>query len=68
MNKLNLPDNIIRLRRKKKLTQEELADFMKQYLPTIKRPKYIEFVENLPRNSVGKLILKEVEGMKSNIL
>lgn len=28
MNKLNLPDNIIRLRRKKKLTQEELADFM----------------------------------------
>lgn len=49
-------------------TAEELADFMKQYLPTIKRPKYIEFVENLPRNSVGKLILKEVEGMKSNIL
>lgn len=28
MNKLNLPDNIIRLRHEKKLTQEELADFM----------------------------------------
>ena len=28
MNKLNLPDNIIRLRHKKKLTQEEVADFM----------------------------------------
>lgn len=28
MNKLNLSDNIIRLRREKKLTQEELADFM----------------------------------------
>ena len=28
MNKLNLPGNIIRLRHEKKLTQEELADFM----------------------------------------
>lgn len=28
MNKLNLSDNIIRLRHEKKLTQEELADFM----------------------------------------
>lgn len=28
MNKLNLSDNIIRLRHKKELTQEELADFM----------------------------------------
>ena len=28
MNKLNLPENIIRLRRERKLTQEELADFM----------------------------------------
>ena len=28
MNRLNLPDNIIRLRHEKKLTQEELADFM----------------------------------------
>ncbi len=28
MNKLNLPENIIRLRHEKKLTQEELADFM----------------------------------------
>ncbi|MDE7310141.1 MAG: helix-turn-helix domain-containing protein [Eubacterium sp.] len=28
MNKLNLPDNLIRLRHEKKLTQEELADFL----------------------------------------
>lgn len=28
MDKLNLPENIIRLRHEKKLTQEELADFM----------------------------------------
>ena len=28
MNKLNLPENIIRLRHEKKLTQEELADFI----------------------------------------
>lgn len=28
MNKLNLPDNLIRLRHEKHLTQEELADFM----------------------------------------
>lgn len=29
MNKLNLPDNLIRLRHEKRLTQEELADFMR---------------------------------------
>ena len=28
MDKLNLSENIIRLRHEKKLTQEELADFM----------------------------------------
>ena len=28
MNKLKLSDNIVRLRHEKKLTQEELADFM----------------------------------------
>lgn len=28
MNRLNLPDNLIRLRHERKLTQEELADFM----------------------------------------
>ena len=28
MNKLNLPENLVRLRHEKKLTQEELADFM----------------------------------------
>lgn len=28
MNKLNLPENIVRLRHEKKLTQEELAEFM----------------------------------------
>lgn len=48
----------------REVNPEELSQFMKQYLPTIKRPKYVEFVEKIPRNSVGKLVLKDVEAMK----
>ena len=44
-------------------TEEELKEFAKTLLPTIKQPKYYRFVEEIPRNSVGKLLIKEVQKM-----
>lgn len=51
----------------KPATAQELSDFMKEYLPTIKRPRYIGFVEKIPRNSVGKLLLKEAEALHPQV-
>ena len=41
-------------------TVESISSYLAKYLPTIKQPKYISFVDAIPRNSVGKLLLSEV--------
>lgn len=49
-------------------TAQSLSAFLAEHLPTIKRPRYISFVERIPRNSVGKLLLSEVRAMHSEEL
>jgi acyl-CoA synthetase (AMP-forming)/AMP-acid ligase II len=38
------------------LTGEELQHFCSQYLADYKIPKYIRFIDELPKNSLGKVI------------
>ena len=38
------------------LTKGEITDFCKQYLTGYKLPKYIEFVDELPKSPVGKVM------------
>lgn len=40
--------------------EAELRDFVAPLLATYKRPKSIEFMEELPRNTVGKLLKREL--------
>lgn len=50
------------VKRDKSLTKEELMDFCKQNMTGYKVPKHVEFVEDLPKSNVGKIlrrILKE---------
>ncbi len=50
------------------LTEEEVLEHCKENLTGYKRPKYIEFIEELPKSNVGKIlrrILKE-EDQKKN--
>ncbi|WP_053404770.1 AMP-binding protein [Persicobacter sp. CCB-QB2] len=50
------------------LTKEEIFTYCKAHLTAYKRPKHIEFLEELPKSNVGKILrrkLKEYEERKS---
>ncbi len=42
------------------LTQDEVMAFLKQQLTSYKMPKYIEFVSELPKSAVGKILRREL--------
>jgi acyl-CoA synthetase (AMP-forming)/AMP-acid ligase II len=42
------------------LTEEDLAAYCKENLTGYKRPKYIEFRDNLPKTNVGKILRREL--------
>ena len=44
-------------------TPEEIIDFCKQNLVKYKVPKYVEFVDDLPKSAVGKILRKELRRM-----
>jgi len=51
-----------------KATEEEMIEYCRANMATYKKPKYIEFSNTLPRNTVGKVLkyqLKQKEGLKS---
>ena len=37
------------------LTEEEITEYCKNKMPSYKKPRYIAFLSDLPRNSIGKL-------------
>ena len=51
------------------LTEEELREYCEHELTGYKKPKHIEFVDELPKSNVGKILrrkLKEMEEAKAN--
>ncbi len=42
------------------ITKDEIFAYIRKHLARIKQPKYVEIVDALPRNSVGKVLLAEV--------
>lgn len=42
------------------LTEAELKQFLKEHLTGYKRPKYIEFRDELPKSNVGKILRREL--------
>jgi long-chain acyl-CoA synthetase len=42
------------------LSAEDLSEFLKPLLASYKRPRLIEFVEELPRSTVGKILKREL--------
>lgn len=42
------------------LAEEDLADYCKQNFTAYKRPKYIEFRDDLPKSNVGKILRREL--------
>lgn len=42
------------------VTEEDLANYCRQNFTAYKRPKYIEFRDNLPKTNVGKILKREL--------
>ncbi|SEB63859.1 long-chain acyl-CoA synthetase [Nitratireductor aquibiodomus] len=48
------------VRKDANLTEEDLKKFCKENLTGYKRPKYVEFRDELPKSNVGKILRKEL--------
>lgn len=48
------------VRRYNKVTADALIEFGRQHLIGYKRPRHVEFVDSLPKSSVGKVLRKEL--------
>jgi long-chain acyl-CoA synthetase len=46
------------------MTDGEVVDYCKENLVKYKVPKYVEFVEELPKSAVGKILRKELRQME----
>ena len=44
----------------KSLTEQEIKDYCKEDLTGYKRPSYIEFIDELPKSTVGKILRHEL--------
>lgn len=51
---------IVVVRSEATLTEEDVAKFCEQQLTGYKRPKYIEFRDELPKSNVGKILRREL--------
>ena len=43
-----------------KASEQEIIDFCKQYLASYKKPKSVDFVDELPKSSYGKILKREL--------
>jgi long-chain acyl-CoA synthetase len=48
------------VRRDPNLTKEQLLEFCKEQLTAYKKPRYIEFRDDLPKTNVGKILRREL--------
>jgi long-chain acyl-CoA synthetase len=49
------------------VTEKELLDFGRKQLTGYKRPRHVQFVDELPKSNVGKILRKElrkIEGLE----
>ena len=46
------------------VTEQELLDFGKKQLTGYKRPRHVQFVDELPKSNVGKILRKELRKME----
>jgi long-chain acyl-CoA synthetase len=46
------------------LTREELVEFGRENLTGYKRPRYVEFMDELPKSNVGKILRRELRDSK----
>ena len=47
------------------LTEQDVREFCKENLTGYKRPRYIEFLDELPKSNVGKILRRELRDLKA---
>lgn len=52
------------VRQDNSLTTEEVLDYAKEHLTGYKRPRYVEFIDELPKSNVGKILHKDLRKME----
>ena len=52
------------VRQDSSLTAEEVLDYAKEHLTGYKRPRYVEFIDELPKSNVGKILHKDLRAME----
>lgn len=52
------------VRKDASLTEKELLDFARKNLTGYKRPKFVKFVDELPKSNVGKILRKEIRKLE----
>ncbi len=50
--------------KKANVTEQELLDYGKKQLTGYKRPRHVQFVDELPKSNVGKILRKELRKME----
>ncbi len=48
------------VKKNQSLTTEEILNFAKENLTGYKRPRYVEFMDELPKSNVGKILRKDL--------
>ncbi len=46
------------------LTEEEVLAYAKENLTGYKRPRYVEFIDELPKSNVGKILHKDLRALE----
>lgn len=54
---------VVSLNPNMKITKEDIQKILKQDLAGYKVPKYIKFIEDIPKNSVGKIVISKIVEM-----
>jgi len=55
---------VVLLENKSSINFKYIIDYCKKQLPSYKTPRYIEFLKALPKNSSGKVLLKNLKELK----
>jgi acyl-CoA synthetase (AMP-forming)/AMP-acid ligase II len=61
-----LPEAICVLKKGEKCTDQEIMEFTRVRLASFKRPRLVIFVDELPRNTMGKVLKKELRQKYGN--
>ena len=51
---------LVVLKNRHRISEEEIISFCKQYMASYKKPKSVEFLDELPKSSYGKILKREL--------